>query len=344
MIKSLLYIGQTDEGSTSKMRAECLRTIFPGSDYQVINTNIPFHSLPRFWRSLGFRYKVGLVIDKVNRFICEQIRTNAKYDLVWVDKNIFIKESTVKTLRLKGKTLVHYTPDCAFYSNSSKYFRKSLQYFDYVVTTKSFEISYYQKYTSDDRIVLINQGFDPDIHKSHHTFEEKDDSVVFIGLYEKYRGEIIELMISNGIRVKVGGRNWEKFAGIHRNNSCFTYLGNNNYGEVYTKHISYSKLGLGLLSRRFPELHTTRTVEIPACGSALLTERNMETEHLFGDDEAIFYTNEAELIEIIRYYLENQHQLEELAERGNKRAVQSGYDYQSIMKSIIKRISGLEEL
>ena len=37
----------------------------------------------------------------------------------------------------------------------------------------------------------------------------------------------------------------------------------------------------GLLAKWVPELHTTRTFEIPACGTALVTERNSETALVF---------------------------------------------------------------
>ena len=42
-------------------------------------------------------------------------------------------------------------------------------------------------------------------------------------------------------------------------------------------------VGLGLLSKRFPERHTTRTFEIPACGALLATERTADTTRFFDE-------------------------------------------------------------
>lgn len=39
----------------------------------------------------------------------------------------------------------------------------------------------------------------------------------------------------------------------------------------------------GALSRRFPERHTTRTFEIPACGTVLITEWNEEISVFLGE-------------------------------------------------------------
>ena len=48
------------------------------------------------------------------------------------------------------------------------------------------------------------------------------------------------------------------------------------YIEEYAKIISLSYFGLGLLSNWVPELHTTRTFEIPACNTCLITPKTIE--------------------------------------------------------------------
>ena len=97
--------------------------------------------------------------------------------------------------------------------------------------------------------------------------------------------------------------------------------------------------GLGLLSKRFPELHTTRTFEIPACRTALLTERNQETQSFFQETEAIFYENTDELIKKVKYYQEDTNELELITRRGYDRVNLEGYDYYSLLKNIIVKIN-----
>ena len=95
----------------------------------------------------------------------------------------------------------------------------------------------------------------------------------------------------------------------------------------------------GAISKWIPELHTTRTFEIPACGTALVTEQNHETQSFFNDDEAIFYTNENDLVEKITFFINNDRALEVLTQKGASRVVTSGYDYNAILKAILKTIT-----
>ena len=128
------------------------------------------------------------------------------------------------------------------------------------------------------------------------------------------------------------------FFGQNQNNPNLIYLGDGVYGEDYVKTLQNAKMAWGALSKWVPELHTTRTFEIPACGTALVTERNLETQSFFKDDEAIFYTNENDLIEKITFFMNNDKPLEVLTKKGASRAVTSAYDYNAILNAILKTI------
>ena len=68
----------------------------------------------------------------------------------------------------------------------------------------------------------------------------------------------------------------ESFAKKHQNNPNLIYLGDGVYGKDYVTTLQNAKMAWGALSKWVPELHTTRTFEIPACGTALVTERNQK--------------------------------------------------------------------
>ena len=107
------------------------------------------------------------------------------------------------------------------------------------------------------------------------------------------------------------------------------------YGEEYAKTISKYALSWGAISKWIPERHTTRTFEIPACGTALITERNDEIHSFFNDDEVIFYSSEQEFVEKIKYFLNNRNELKLLSEKGYRKVISAGYDYKSILKKIL---------
>ena len=333
----ILYIGQYSKGTTSKMRADTLRSILQSQIFKIINTHVPFYNTQRFWRSFGFRYKRGPLINNINKYIVAALKEET-YDLIWVDKAVFITPKTTTLLRSRASKLVHFTPDPAFAFHKSRLFFKSLSYYDFLVTTKSYELEHYYKFIKTDKVLYATQGFDAKLHKaSKHPFSKKE-GFVFIGHYEDQRGEVLEKLLQNDIKITLAGIKWNRFAKKHQNNPNLIYLGDGVYGEDYVKTLQKAKMAWGALSKWVPELHTTRTFEIPACGTALVTERNLETQSFFKDDEAIFYTNENDLIEKITFFMNNDKPLEVLTKKGASRAVTSAYDYSSILNAILKTI------
>ena len=333
----VLYIGQYTDGTTSKMRADHIKRILNAETFDVIDTHIPFYSTSRILRSFGFRYKRGPLINNINGYINKHFK-NKKYDLIWFDKAIFIKPSLVGKLKRYSNKLVHFTPDMAFYENRSPHFIKSMIIFDFVITTKKAEVDIYKKYISKERLIVTSQGFSKDEHFPLVDFAKKENTVAFIGLAEKSRFELIEYFINNKINCKVAGMGWKEFAKKHSSNPYFTYLGSGIYGKDYSKFISSSKFGLGLLSKRIPELHTTRTFEIPACGTALITERNSEISSFYKENEVIFFSSPEKLVEKIQYYLSNDEELKILTERGYKRVSSDGRNYSSILNNLLEEI------
>ncbi len=354
----ILYIGQYTEGTTSKMRADVIKDITKPDLFNIIDTHIPFHQTNRLWRSLGFRYKRGLLIKKVNKFILKELKniknyendkfdinqqinksTNQQFDLIWTDKSVFITKKTTKHLKTLTNKLVHFTPDPAFTFHKSRLFKSSLPLYDYAITTKAYELAHFNKYLEEDKIIYATQGFDKRLHKPLTPINEKKEGVLFIGHYETDREEIFQQLIDKGIPVTIAGIKWETFAKKNKTNTYLHYLGKGIYGKDYVKALSGYQFSWGALSKWMPELHTTRTFEIPACGTALITERNRETSSFFNEDEAIFHNTVDEMIEKIRYYQSHPNELETLTIKGLKRVHADGRDYKNIITGILKKIN-----
>ena len=112
----VLYIGQYTNGTTSKMRADTLRSILKSQIFKIIDTHVPFYNTQRFWRSFGFRYKWGPLIKNTNKYIVASLKEET-YDLIWVDKAVFITPKTTALLRSRPKSsfisrqilLLHFT-------------------------------------------------------------------------------------------------------------------------------------------------------------------------------------------------------------------------------------------
>ena len=97
--------------------------------------------------------------------------------------------------------------------------------------------------------------------------------------------------IGREFEIKLAGADWRRFAGKHRHKSNLQFFGEGLFSEAYAKLISGSLIGLGLLAKNFPEKHTTRSFEIPACGTVLATERNEELNSFYSEDEVLFFSD-----------------------------------------------------
>lgn len=333
----VLYIGQCEYGSTSRMRYEMLSDIL-SINVELIDITPIIIGTIKPWRTIGWRLKIGPMIRKINVEITAYLKTYPiKYDVIWIDKGVFINPETFEKLKKSSKRLIHFTPDPAFFYHQSRFFNETVSKYDICVTTKSFEMETY-KLKGCKNVILCTQGFDQNIHKPYFSFDEKIYDVCFIGHYEKERSQIIQLLIDNNISVALAGINWVKFVKKNKNNKNLHYSGIQVLGAEYAKLISRSKIGLGLISRWIPEKHTTRTFEIPACGTALLTEKNNETESFFNSDEVIFVELESEICNKIKDLLNNELKLKNITEAGNKKVQSGEFSYFRIMSGIIKRV------
>nr|WP_276598371.1 glycosyltransferase [Flavobacterium azizsancarii] len=85
------------------------------------------------------------------------------------------------------------------------------------------------------------------------------------------------------------------------------------------------------------DTQTSRTMEIPACGGFMLAERTTEHLDLFSENkEAVFFSNDEELLEKCRYYLINEEERKRIVEGGILRCKTSGYSNEESIKRMLK--------
>ena len=137
--------------------------------------------------------------------------------------------------------------------------------------------------------------------------------------------------------IVLAGIHWRKFAKQHVNLNL-TYLGNGIFGEEYAKIISLSYFGLGLLSNWVPELHTTRTFEIPACNTCLITPKTSEIANFYEDHEVLYFDTVEKLILDISSLKNNLFELECKTSAGRNKLLKGNYDYKSIIKNVLSYV------
>ncbi|HLX61632.1 MAG TPA: glycosyltransferase [Planctomycetota bacterium] len=186
------------------------------------------------------------------------------------------------------------------------------------------------------------QGYDARVLKPEKPSELERASfacdVVFVGRWERERQRVAERIGRLGVKLAVWGPFWPRGVGSCGRNAV--WRGEYVAGRDYALALSCSKIGLGLLSKLVPDQSTTRTVEIPACGTFLLAERTDEQLALFEEgSEAEYFSSDDECAAKIAFYLSHDDVRTRIAGKGFERCIRSGYSYRDRMSEVLQRIA-----
>ncbi|WP_333673696.1 CgeB family protein [Streptococcus parasuis] len=292
-------------------------------------------------RRLAFKYNFKLLLNSMNKAI-ENFIEKSDYDIAIINKGIVISPKLVKSIKEKSNKnyILHYSADPTLITHKTRYFTNSIPFYDLCVTTKSYEIELYPQY-NPKRVEFINQGYDKsfvEIAKKSNKREYLYD-VVFIGRLEEHYAKALREVIKITENVAFWGP-WEKQIRLYPDLAKF-WKGSSVFGEEYVLKLREGRICLGLLCKYHPDQSTTRTFEIPASGSFMLTERTAEHESLFIDgQEAVFFDTYHDLGQKVRYYLDNENIRKKIEIAGFKRCIDSNYSNDNRMKEILDIVRG----
>ena len=299
--------------------------------YRIVNRLFVRHHLPLHFHNSLLNKSIIEAIDKKN------------FDIVWIDKGVFIEADTLKYIKRQQpkSIIIGYSPDnMAERHNQSQLFLESFPYYDYYITTKSYTIQSLKKMGCKN-VFFVNNAYEESFHHPYSlTNEEKNKLggvVGFIGAWEQERCSSILYLAQHGIPVRVwGGGRWLKYKDKYPN---LTIEEKGLFSDDYNKALSAFDISLCFLRKMNYDLQTTRTMEIPACGSLLMAERTAEHEMLFKDKkEAVFFSSDEELLQLCQYYITHEEEREKIAKAGRLRCLTSGYSNYETLKKVIESI------
>lgn len=271
-----------------------------------------------------------------------------KPDLFFVYKGTYVKAETIATIKKLGAVAVNVYPDIGLSSQSS-YLVSAMAQYDVVFTTKSFRVRYLEEALGVPKVLFMPHAYDPEVHSPVHLEPDEWDryasDVAFIGTWSPKKGALVEYLRSSlpDINLKVWGNQWERASPI----LAGTCQGGSLLGLEYAKGIRAAKIVLAALvespaDSTQGDLTTARTFEIPAIGSFMLHERTEEASGFFEEGrECGMFADREELVAKIRYYLDNEHEREAIAQAGALRARQSGYDYGARIGTVLEVVREL---
>lgn len=336
----ILFVGPVYRGGTCYDRMRVMRDM--GLDITTFDTTPYLNGGTKIARSFRHRTKTGLNVMRLNRDLLSVAGKSDGITHIWFGKAIFIWPETLKKIKkITGAVLIHYTPDFQIIWQRSRHFIKSIPLYDIVFTTKPFELDLYKELGAQ-RVYLTYQAYDKNRfyprEPSEQDFMKYKTDIAFIGHYEKYRADCIRAIVDSGVKVKVWGEYWGRYAKWHpwaRN----VVMGRSVICDQYCLALSSAAICLGFLSRFMPESTTTRSFEIPACGAFMLADRTKEHLEFFEEGkEAEFFSSKKELVEKVHYYLEHPQKRKDIAAAGRQRCVNSGYSFQERLKDILEKV------
>lgn len=294
-----------------------------------------------FFIKLFNKFRIPLDSDHLNKRLLKKI-DSFHPDIIFIIKGNVIYPwtlSKIKKNNLNTKIISWSLDDMYALHNRSRFYTNGLQYYDNVFTTKSYNIKEL-KLLGAEKIEFLYQAFSKKYHKKSKnclSVKYKAD-VLFIGFAELERFNTLNYLAENGIKIEIFGSNWHKkeFKNYHKNLTIHPF---DLIGDDYSNEISCSKISLCFLRKVNRDLHTSRSIEIPACGGFMIAERTDEHLQLFEENkEAVYFESDAELLKKIKYYLENDSERILIAENGYKKCIEEDYSYDNMIDKILKKV------
>lgn len=344
----ILYLGDLGTGQTCLMRMRALERL--GHRVLGVNTVQAWRQAGWLQRQIQRRLNRGSVVERINDVVIAAAR-ELRPDLVWADKQEYLRIGTLQELRKLGARLLHFTPDPYFTLawKRTPLMDEAMGAFDILVYCKAYERTAYE--ALNQQTIYMPLGYCEETHRPRPSNDPRwQCQVGFLGGWEPRRERMLHAVADAGLDLKIWGGYWDflkdghvtlrrkfilkqlagadKFS-IHHDAAIAPCLqGDEVYGDDYARALTGSRIGLGFLRKVCPDQHTTRTFEIPACGSMLLADRTNEHQEFFVEGkEAEFFDGVEELVDKCSYYSKSDGARLRISVAGLQRCMHGRYAY-----------------
>jgi spore maturation protein CgeB len=281
----------------------------------------------------------------VERYVFKQIGDSI-FDVAFVDHGDLLNASAVAHLKKIAKVVVNYNQDNPYVSRDGgrwRMFDKTLPLYDVVATPRKSSVEP-AKRAGARRVVAVNFAADEAVHRPIELNDEDRAryaaKVVFVGTWMPERGPFMLQLIERGVPLRIYGPRWHKAPEYEKLRSHIV-LGELR-GDEYVKAIRGASIAIGLLSKGNEDLHTTRSLEIPAIGTLFCAERTSDHLEMYKDgEEAVFFDTVDECADLCLSLLKHPDRIKEIADAGLKRVHKNGdFNEKLVMKIINGALKG----
>jgi hypothetical protein len=335
-VPSVLYLGVAD--GTSLDRANALKRV----GYRVEHIDLR-ELLPKsrwVWR-ITWRLGGHLLSPLVMRALPRRLG-QARFDVCLVDSGEWITPRVIRLLRKHAARIANYNIDDPFgmrdFARSTAY-RKSVSSYDLCVVVRADNVAEAFALGAKD-VLRVFRSADEVTHAPRlptaSDVERLQSEVLFLGTWFPERGPFLARLIELGVPLTIRGANWNKAPEWPVLKPY--WRGGSVQGEEYALTIQCAKINLGLLSKGNRDLHTTRSLEIPALGGLLCAERTSEHLEMYVEGkEALFWADAEECAAVCLRMLKDDSRRREIAAAGHARLLRDGHRNQVVMRTIVER-------
>lgn len=336
----ILYLGPIS--GTCLDRANALRRL----GHQVEHTDLRLMLSNNAWVDrviwrLGGNLLAPLLITPLRNLL-----KGKKYDLCWVDGGELVTPRLISLLCQNAQKIISYSIDDPLGPRDGsrfKAFRQSLPFYNLNVVVRDENVD--EAYLlGASQVLRVYRSADEISHapRSLTEYDHKkwDSDVLFLGTWFPERGQFLLDLILRAVPLTIRGSGWHKAPEWPQLKKY--WKGGSISGDDYAKAIQCAKVNLGLLSKENRDLHTTRSLEIPALGGLFCAERTSEHISMYTEgQEALFWSGVEECAAMCHLALSDEARRKVIAKAGQQRLSQNGHFNEVTINKIIETAGSL---
>jgi spore maturation protein CgeB len=335
----ILYLGPVS--GTCLDRAKALRRLGHAVEHMDLRLLLPKTPwVDRVTWRLGGNWMAPLLL----RGLAARL-SGRRFDLCYVDGGEWVTPRVISLLRQHTPKVINYNIDDPLGPRDGPRFkalRQSLPHYDLNAVVRGENVTEARALGARN-VIRVYRSADEVNHAPRkltaHDHHRWDTDVLFLGTWFPERGPFLLELIRLGVPLAIQGPNWHKAPEWPHLKSH--WKGGAIDGDDYAKAIQCAKVNLGLLSKENRDLHTTRSLEIPALGSLLCAERTTEHRSMYEEgQEALFWKDASECAAVCRYALDDDNRRRRIAQAGQRRVRRNGH-YNEVILSTLLATAGI---
>lgn len=335
----VLFVSGLDPGYYGAFRLAAVRrlgvTAFPLDQQKYGSSGL--------WGKLQFRTQVSLGVRRFNRDVLRLAREQ-RVHIAWFDKALALWPETLESLRRMGVFTIDYVTDNCFGPRRDpgwRLYRETISHFDLHVVPRSASEKDYQLRGARNLMRLRFIAFDPTVHfppPDGWSDTDRTREASFIGTPYDDRADFLAELWRRSVPLTVSGSEPHWRAAMPADVYVATFRDGELKVSAYREAIWKSKINLSFVTKANKDEVAHKSFEIAACGGFLLAERTEGHAGCFKEDEeAVFFSSVEECVSKIQTYLNDETGRARIAAAGRRRALSSGYDNDSMMRSVLER-------